>query len=182
MSVKEDGFSGLEAAIVLIAFVVVAAVFSFATLSSGFFASEKAEDITHTGYKQASSGVYIDGSLYGALSSDGHLDTLTFYIANPETGLDQDLAKMVMAYTKSDTPTPMSLTLGATPDSHHFSIGSGGTTSAILMPGTKTRVNFADLNGPTATGWFSIEVKPYSGASYLLHRFLSEGYEGGIIR
>lgn len=33
---KEDGFTGLEAAIVLIAFVVVAAVFSYVVLGAGF--------------------------------------------------------------------------------------------------------------------------------------------------
>ncbi|WP_255333165.1 flagellin [Methanocalculus taiwanensis] len=42
----EDGFSGLEAAIVLIAFVVVAAVFSFVILGSGFSSADKAKEIT----------------------------------------------------------------------------------------------------------------------------------------
>jgi len=38
-----DAFTGLEAAIVLIAFVVVAAVFSYVVLGAGFFTTQKAQ-------------------------------------------------------------------------------------------------------------------------------------------
>ena len=181
---NEDAFSGLEAAILLIAFVVVAAVFSYTILGAGFFATSKAQDTTVTGYKQASAGVYIDGGLYGELNvaPASNLNKLSFYIAIPETGLAEDLSQMVMAYTKAGTPSPMTLSLGPNPDASHFSVGGGGTSSAVLMPGSKTRINFSDLNGPTATDWFSIEIKPKSGAGYLLQRYLPEGYQGGLIR
>ena len=43
-NVNDDGFTGLEAAIVLIAFVVVAAVFSYVVLGAGFFTTQKAGD------------------------------------------------------------------------------------------------------------------------------------------
>ena len=39
---EERGITGLETAIVLIAFVVVAAVFAFTVLTTGLFTSEKA--------------------------------------------------------------------------------------------------------------------------------------------
>jgi flagellin FlaB len=39
---EEYGITGLETAIVLIAFVVVAAVFAFVVLSTGLFSSERA--------------------------------------------------------------------------------------------------------------------------------------------
>jgi flagellin FlaB len=39
---NDEGFTGLEAAIVLIAFVVVAAVFSYVVLGAGFFTTQKA--------------------------------------------------------------------------------------------------------------------------------------------
>ena len=39
---NEDAFTGLEAAIVLIAFVVVASVFSYVVLGAGFFTTQKA--------------------------------------------------------------------------------------------------------------------------------------------
>jgi len=183
---REDGFSGLEAAIILIAFVVIAAVFAAATIGSGFLVSSKAQDTTQTSMKSASSGVYISGGLYGSMSSSGHLDKLTFYIAIPETGLDADLNKMTMAYTQQEIPSPVTKTLQKTADHDHFSIGTDGTVDpanpVILHAGMQTRVNFVNLEGPTVKDFFTIEIKPHSGPSYLLERYLAEGFEGGVIR
>lgn len=183
----EDGFSGLEAAIILIAFVVIAAVFAYTILGAGFFATSKAQDTTSTSMKSASAALYIDGGLYGTMSStNGQLDKLMFYIAIPETGLDEDINKMTMAYTQADTPSPTTKTLGLNADHDHFSVGEDGTVDpskpVILLAGEKTRINFANLQGPKVTGFFSIEIKPHSGAPYLLKRYLGEGYDGGVIR
>ena len=41
---NEEGFTGLEAAIVLIAFIVVAAVFSYVVLGAGFYTTQKAQE------------------------------------------------------------------------------------------------------------------------------------------
>jgi len=54
---NEDGFTGLEAAIVLIAFIVVAAVFSYVILGAGFFTTQKSQEVVHTGVTQASSSL-----------------------------------------------------------------------------------------------------------------------------
>jgi flagellin FlaB len=62
---NEDAFTGLEAAIVLIAFVVVAAVFSYVMLNAGFFATQEAQRTVHTGSQQASSSLEIIGNVYG---------------------------------------------------------------------------------------------------------------------
>jgi archaeal flagellin FlaB len=184
----DEGFSGLEAAILLIAFAVVAATLAYGILGSGFLATSKAQETTSQGMKSACSGVYIDGALHGTMSSvNNQLDKLMFYIAIPETGLDEDLSKMTMAYTQEDIPSPNSKSIGITADYDHFSVGTDGTVNptsgpVILHAGEKTRINFANLNGPKATGFFSIEIKPREGSSYLLHRYLGEGYLGGIIR
>lgn len=56
-----EGFTGLEAAIVLIAFVVVAAVFSYVVLGAGFFTTQKSQEVVHTGVQQASSTLELSG-------------------------------------------------------------------------------------------------------------------------
>jgi len=66
---KESAFSGLEAAIFLIAFVVVAAVFSYVMLGAGFFATQKAQEVTYSGMKQATSNLIMDGMIYGSYNS-----------------------------------------------------------------------------------------------------------------
>jgi archaeal flagellin FlaB len=58
---NERGITGLETAIVLIAFVVVASVFAFASLSTGLFASEKAEESIKTGLHSAIGAIEVRG-------------------------------------------------------------------------------------------------------------------------
>ena len=61
----ERAFTGLEAAIVLTAFVVVAAVFSYVVLGAGFFTSEKSKEVIHTGVEQATSSMELGGYVVG---------------------------------------------------------------------------------------------------------------------
>jgi flagellin FlaB len=62
---REEAFTGLEAAIVLIAFVVVAAVFSYVVLGAGFFTTQKSQEVVSSGVAQASSSMEILGDVYG---------------------------------------------------------------------------------------------------------------------
>jgi len=59
------GFTGLEAAIVLTAFIVVAAVFSYMVLGAGFFSTEKAKSVIHTGVEKATSSAEVAGDVIG---------------------------------------------------------------------------------------------------------------------
>ncbi|MEM0353557.1 MAG: archaellin/type IV pilin N-terminal domain-containing protein, partial [Archaeoglobaceae archaeon] len=68
----EKGFTGLEAAIVLIAFVVVAAVFSYVMLGAGFYTTQKSKQVVDTGVKQASSSLTLDGQYIYLISGEGY--------------------------------------------------------------------------------------------------------------
>ena len=72
-SKDEKGFTGLEAAIVLVAFVVVAAVFSYVMLGAGFYTTQKSQEVVHTGVQQASSSVELSGDVV-AKSDDGNTE------------------------------------------------------------------------------------------------------------
>ncbi|MDO9540164.1 MAG: hypothetical protein Q7J09_09220 [Methanocalculus sp.] len=75
----EDGFTGLEAGIVLIAFLVVAAVFSYAILGAGFFATDKARSVTQDAGKTVSA-VTVAGSVTSQVNDVGTaLRRLIFY-------------------------------------------------------------------------------------------------------
>ncbi|MFA5222458.1 MAG: archaellin/type IV pilin N-terminal domain-containing protein, partial [Methanoregula sp.] len=69
---NDEGFTGLEAAIVLIAFVVVAAVFSYVVLGAGFFTTQKAQETVHTGVAQATSAVELSGPVMVQANSAGN--------------------------------------------------------------------------------------------------------------
>ena len=59
----QTGITGLETAIVLIAFVVVASVFAFAVLSTGLLSSEKSKETVLGGLEETSSTLSIRGDI-----------------------------------------------------------------------------------------------------------------------
>jgi flagellin FlaB len=62
---------GLEAAIILIAFVIIAAVFSFMVINQGTFATERGKTVIQEGLKQASTPLAVDGTMFVKTSADG---------------------------------------------------------------------------------------------------------------
>jgi len=100
---SEDAFTGLEAAIVLIAFVVVAAVFSYVVLGAGFFTSQTAQATVHTGVQQASSSMELVGNVYGVQSA-GHqyLAYTNITVALTAGGTPIDLSQMVVSYNDNN--------------------------------------------------------------------------------
>jgi flagellin FlaB len=69
---QEGGLTGLETAIVLIAFVTVAAVFGYAVLSAGIFSTEKAKESVYQGMQEAKSTMVVKGNIIAStnLTSD----------------------------------------------------------------------------------------------------------------
>ena len=61
---KNRGMVGIEAAIVLIAFVIVAAAFSFMAVNMGLFATQRGRDTIQQGISEVSSPLMIDGTIY----------------------------------------------------------------------------------------------------------------------
>ena len=59
----DRGITGLETAIILIAFIVVAAVFAFTVMTTGLFSSEKAKTTAQAGIAEASSTFAPKGSI-----------------------------------------------------------------------------------------------------------------------
>ena len=74
---NEHGITGLETAIVLIAFVVVAAVFAFVVLSTGLFSSERSKETVYAGLAKTRGTMELTGGLL-ATSNQTKLIALTF--------------------------------------------------------------------------------------------------------
>ena len=168
---KESAFSGLEAAIVLIAFVVVAAVFSYVMLGAGFFATQKAQEVTYSGMKQATSNLILDGMIYGSYSSTGGLDKLYFYVKVPEGGETQDLKYVDYLWTIENKAVTTVAKANLTP------------SQGQLNPGARQKVTLttpADYK-PKSGEKFVLEIKPKTGASTIITRTLADGYDGGVI-
>ncbi len=94
---REKGITGLETAIILIAFVVVASVFAFTVLSTGIFASERSKETVFAGLEEAKSSIEPRGSVIaykGRIDTTSATDTiykLSFVVANAIAGEPVDL-------------------------------------------------------------------------------------------
>lgn len=77
---SQRGITGLETAIILIAFVVVASVFAFTVLTSGIFASEKSKEAVNASIEEVRSSPVLKGNTIayrGAIDIDGVPTTTT---------------------------------------------------------------------------------------------------------
>jgi archaeal flagellin FlaB len=176
---NDEGFTGLEAAIVLIAFVVVAAVFSYVVLGAGFFTTQKAQETVHTGVAQTTSAVEPSGPI-SVHSPDGStIDNITFYLQLAAGGTGVDMSKVT--YTLS-TPTKV-----ATYDNNATSLswvkenvaGTHSTNGGLLQPREMVLVTVvpsgftsSDLGINTK---FILEVKPPIGAALPIARTIPAG-------
>ena len=66
---KQQGITGIETAIILIAFVIVASVFAYVVLSAGLFSTQEAKEAIHSGLQEARSTIEIKGNLYGRMEN-----------------------------------------------------------------------------------------------------------------
>jgi flagellin FlaB len=104
----QAGITGLETAIILIAFVIVASVFAYVVLSAGLFSSQKAKEAVNAGLDATMAVVEIKGDIIAKME-DGKLTQLTFGVGIPPAGSSVDFAPstenistMVISYHDQD--------------------------------------------------------------------------------
>ena len=100
----QKGITGLETAIVLIAFVVVSSVFAFAALSTGLFSSDKAKETIQAGLAETRGSMELKGSVVLEAQTTGvtaNITTIAFWVANAAGGNAIDLTpgKTLIKYT-----------------------------------------------------------------------------------
>jgi len=106
---KDDkAFTGLESAIVLTAFVVVAAVFSYVVLGAGFTTSDTAKKTIDEGVKQTTSSVELAGDVIAKSNSskvDHILVTLQLTAGQSpvDIGADSNAGMLVVSYADNKT-------------------------------------------------------------------------------
>ncbi|MCX6698932.1 MAG: flagellin [Methanomicrobiales archaeon] len=189
MSMKnrnEDGFTGLEAAIVLIAFVVVAAVFSYVVLGAGFFTTQKSQQVVHAGVTQAASNIVVKGEVYGLNSSAIPIDAVSvirFDIGLAAGGLPVDVDRMTIVMSTNASVTTLSQTQTANmdPTSNTWNVQStnnaGSGTDHLLQADEVFTIylkpNTTQPLYPRTV--FNIELKPETGASLGIMRTIQPG-------
>ncbi len=90
---QQKGITGLETAIILIAFVVVASVFAYTVLSAGLFSTQKSQEAVYSGLEEAQSTLELKGAVIAKAEntgSAGYFSQLTFTLSNVVGGEPTD--------------------------------------------------------------------------------------------
>ncbi len=91
---SQRGITGLETAIILIAFVVVASVFGYTILSAGIFSADKSKEAISAGLQQARGSMEVVGSVLALDSDDDNdADSIVLTVTNALGGEAIDLTQ-----------------------------------------------------------------------------------------
>ena len=180
----EEGITGLETAIILVAFVVVAAVFSFAVLSAGTFATQKSEEAVYSGLEGVRSTLQLQGSVVVSSTTAGAtegIDGITFAAALVSGGDPVDVtvrdssSKNVLVIDYLDSrqrQTDVYWTVNFLGEENGDGLLGEGETAEITVIGV-TGAHQADLgltSALTVSTDFVLEVKPPTGGVMRIER------------
>ena len=140
---NKKAISGLETAIVLIAFVIIASAFAYAVMNMGFLATQKSQQVVLGGLAAASAALVLDGPVYGysaqctstSCGTNAELTTIIFWLqtASGASAVDLNPGKTMIGLQNPR---------GVWPNVYYCSDGTGNQNGAC--PGK-------DVNGNQAT-------------------------------
>ena len=181
----QRGITGLETAIILIAFVVVASVFAYTVLSAGLFSAEKGKEAVFSGLETVRSSMIIAGPVLARdTDSDDDVDEIIFVLSNSLAGEPVNLTTTTDADTDgllSDEAvlnhtlvvTYIDQVQRVTDITWTASQIGKGDGDALLETGEKFEftVTLSALSPALdANDTFTIEIKPAKGASLAIER------------
>ena len=173
----QRGITGLETAIVLIAFVVVSSVFGFAALSTGLFSSDKAKETHTAGLAEARGTLELKGlvvaKVSGTTGATSVVTSIEFQISNAAAGeaVDMTPGNTIIKYS-DETQT---VNMNASTEFSASNIAAFGDTDSLLEIGELFQITLLDLTTQLATDLgtntvFTIELIPSRGAVLFIGR------------
>jgi len=172
----ESGITALETAIILIAFVVVAAIFAFTVLSTGTFLTERSKEAAYAGLQEVRGSMELKGGV--VLETTGRY--IVFNLATVAGGSSVDLSRVKITYRDSSNNKDVALASTTCHDTsypntaYYWSVMKpDGTelTSCILSSGYLAKI-VVDLSGNsvTANKTIALELKPPTGGTMQIER------------
>ncbi len=173
MATRQSGVTGLETAIILIAFVVVASAFAYGSMSAGLTAGDRSNETVRQGLSTTRGALLLRGAVV-ANDDDGNgmIDEVRFQVKGLEGGGTVDLTPGQTVIQYSDGSQALLMDSPAT-----FSVvpGNGADDDFLLEPGevyNLALVNLESSLSPALTNskTFVIEVMPRRGMVLLIER------------
>lgn len=165
----QTGMTGLETAIILIAFVTVSTVLAYSVLSSGVFSAERAKETVYKGLTKASNTIELSSFVLGLSPNETRLESVQFFMG------------LAMPMEKVDT---RSIVINFWDDETHY---EGCENSIVLASDSlergvdymleqdeqfRVRVTIPDSANVTTYESFTLQVMPPSGDTIKIQRYL----------
>lgn len=165
----QRGITGLETAIVLIAFVVVASVFAFAVLSTGLTSSQKSQEAVLGALEETSSTLNVRGAVIANVNvALTGVETIKFALSsavNTAEPVEVSSSAMVITYLDAD----QALNIASSDWTATWLTGSGN----LLDSGEQVEISITLKSLTPLLGKnkeFTINVKPKSGGVITINR------------
>ena len=175
---NQQGITGIETAIILIAFVIVASVFAYVVLSAGLFSTQKAKEAVYSGLEEAKSTIELKGDVMGRMEN-GILTTLYFTVGTTTGGDSIDFTPpasgntslVVISYNDAYQIFPtVNWTMTKLNTTDADNILDKTELFMITVDLTCVSANATAEEMPTAYHTFRLEVKPPVGAILPIER------------
>jgi archaeal flagellin FlaB len=177
--VGQKGMTGLETAIILIAFVTVASVLAYSVLSAGIFSAERGKATVYGGLQQAQSSLDVKGAVIGTSADNDALTTLVVNLGlvNPTEQVDSAAIHLTLITNN--------VTEQLTTDDFTLAILPGSTERGAASMIERDEVWQLTVTIPAdatiaAYESFTLQVIPPTGASLQIKRALP-GYLDSVI-
>lgn len=181
-ALDQRGITGLETAIVLIAFVVVASVFAFSVLSTGMLSAGKSRETVLGGLAETSATLTLRGGVIAdANPGVTAIDYIKFTLTPAaQTSEPVELSSSGTVVTYLDTDNALNCTGSGSPScswTANWLIGSGDQVDTGEQ--VELTVNLTGLTPVLGKGKeFAIQVRPNKGAVVIVNRTIPVGLKG----
>ena len=180
----QAGMTGLETAIILIAFSAVSAVFAYAVLSAGLYSAERGKETIYSGLQQAKANMEVSGSvIVTADNATNRAATILFTVRNAIAGAPIDMTpnaggeenRCIISLSSASTYcNDIKWATEAIGDGDGDNLLEAGEQFEITVDLADLGAGFANPNlGPN--DWFNIQVKPSQGSTMTIQRTLPAG-------
>ena len=170
---REEGITGLETAIILIAFVIVASVFAFVVLSTGLFSAERGKETVFAGLEKARGNLEVRGALTVTdTDTDGDIDdqdVIQFNVALAAGGFPISLNPAAYVNTVVINWIDAQDRVATVTYTVNWILEDGDT---LLENGELAEISVSPPAGSTliTNEIFTLEVIPPSGGTNLINR------------
>lgn len=171
---KEEGITGLQTAIILIAFVMVASVFSYVVISAGLYSAQKVKEVFNTGIEETMTVVVLKGDVIAKMENH-EVKELYLLVGIPAVGNSVDFTstenstnRVVISYVDADNFFP----------SVNWTMQKLSAINADnLLDKNELFLVTVDLSSAATFGigpykGFSLEIKPPVGPALVIERIV----------